>query len=164
MCVCGLAFSLFFKQLSSVEAPPVTSRHTLPTTIPHVQVPTCHHTRWLQEVQAAGLCSLHWATLIDARQSRGPKCHNTFSARPSRTRISRYPNNRCASALTHTLQHLVITSSRQKTPWTSFIFTELTNTSSVQLKRCVTFSLCWKKYGLLMWHTQGNTTNHLHLL
>lgn len=50
------------------------------------------------------------------------------------------------------------------TPWASFIFTELTNTSSVQLKRCVTFSLHWKKYGLLMWHTRGNTTNHLHLL
>lgn len=26
-----------------------------------------------------------------------------------------------------------------KTPWTSFIFTELKNTSSVQLKRCITF-------------------------
>lgn len=54
------------------------------------------------------------------------------------------------------------------TPWTSFIFTKLTNTSSIHtLKRCIIFSTSLKEVcalNLAFSHTHRNTTKHLRLL
>lgn len=94
MCICGLAFSLFFYCLQP----------KLPKSHPDILCqPQSHTSKPLHAVKLTDSrkCTLlyfvdfHWATLIYACWSYGPESNNTYTAQLSPMCIWYYPYNRC---------------------------------------------------------------------
>jgi len=118
----------------------------------------------------------HWCTLLTSTE---PPWFTPAEVMDLRV-ITHTPHScpTCVYTITHTtdapacMHTHIPTSGIHKltiiTPWTSFFFTKLTNTSSVcALKRCITSSTSLKQVcalNLAFTVTSRNTTKHLHLV